>query len=85
LSHDSRLHRWLLALGMLGVILTQLMIIANTSTTIIFWDGLNGGGSSIVGSEVLVPFWVYPLRYMSATVFILGLVFYVRHWYLTRL
>jgi hypothetical protein len=62
----------------------QLMIMANTSITVVYWDDPNGGGSRILDTAVLVPFWVYPLQYLSAIAFILGLILYIRYWYFTR-
>lgn len=81
---DPRIHRWLLTLGIMGVVLMQLMIIANTSTTVVYWDSPDGGGSKILDTAILVPFWVYPLQCLSAITFILGLVLYIKYWYLTR-
>lgn len=80
-----KFYKLLLVFGLLGSILTQLYIMSNTFSTVVFWDGIGGGGSESVGIEVLVPFWIYPLQYLSIIVFILGIFLYCAHWYNTWL
>lgn len=82
---DPRLYRWLWVLGLMGILVTQLMIFFNTFSTVVFWDGTYGGGLELLGIEDHVPFWVHSLHYLSMVAFLMGIAFYIRQWYHTRL
>jgi hypothetical protein len=76
-----RVRGFYLLMIMIGLALTlptQYMISSNTYEELTFWDGPVGGGHSVKVIS-LAPSWVYPVRYASFTVLLIGVLFYVRH------